>query len=249
MRQLYITGVSRGLGLELSKALAHENTQTIGFSRSRGDYVGEFHPVDLTQPRLAAGIFAQAFEGSSLPAASSLIFISNAGQLGPLNFIERLDPVEIQENLTANLTGAAVALSQFIRYTHRLDIPKLFVQISSAAALPNRAKPGWSLYSAAKAGQDQLIQVVANEQKHATHPAKIITIIPGVMETAMQKLIRETPKEAFPDVERFIKLKEAGKSIDPAIVARRIAVLLDDLPSIENGKTYQLGEIAPPNPA
>ncbi len=242
MRIIFITGISRGLGAALTKELTKDDTQIIGFSRSKGEFEGIFHSCDFSKPQLAVSIFDQAFEEADLKNAASITFINNAGQLGPLDFIERLDITDIQENLTANLLGSAIALSHFLKYTKQLDKPKLFLQISSGVALPERAKPGWSLYCAAKAGQEQLIRTVALEQSHVPHPAKVLNINPGVMETAMQQLIRSTPKSAFPGVDRFIQMKEEGKVVDPKIIAARIAAAIEDYDSLENGKTYVQAE-------
>ncbi len=238
MRIIFITGVSRGLGAALTRILDNDETQIIGFSRSKGEFEGVFHSCDFSKPELAASTLDQAFQEADLKNADSITFISNAGQLSPLDFIDRLDIADIHENLTSNLVGSSIALSRFIKYTGDLDKPKLFIQISSGVALPERVKPGWSLYCAAKAGQEQLIRTVATEQSHVPHPAKVINLNPGVMETAMQQLIRSTPKSSFPGVDRFIQMKEEGKVVDPSVIAGRIANAIDDYDSLESGKTY-----------
>lgn len=62
------------------------------------------------------------------------------------------------------------------------------------------------------------------------------------METAMQEQIRKTSPETFPEVERFIKLKEEGHIPTPDTVAAKIAKLLGHPASLENGKTYDLSK-------
>lgn len=243
MRIIMITGVSRGLGAALCSQLNRKDTRLIGFSRNVGSFQGEFHSCDLTKPQLVASIMDDAFKKLPDRNPSSLVFINNAGQLGPIAFIDRLEIADIQENLTTNLLATTIALSHFIKYTKQFDIPKAFINISSGAALPDRAKPGWSLYCAAKAGQDQLIRAVAAEQEHVSHAARVVNINPGVMETRMQEMIRATPKESFPEVERFIEMKEKGQVESPEEVAARIAKALDDLPSLRNGHTYTLSDL------
>lgn len=240
MRIIFITGVSRGLGQSLSNTLANDNTQLVGFGRTQGDFSGAFHTCDFTKPQLAATIFDSALNAIPLEEAESITFISNAGRLGQLNSAQNLDPFDTEQTIAANLTGAAIAASAFLKRVQDIPVTKTFIQISSGAALPERAKPSWSLYCASKAGQEQLVRAIALEQKSASHPTTFINIDPGVMETAMQEHIRSRSPEEFPDVERFINLKKEGRIPSPDTIAEKIAALLSEPKKLENGKTYTL---------
>lgn len=242
MRTIIITGVSRGLGQALSQTLADENTKLVGFGRTQGDFSGTFHTCDFTKPQLAASIFEQALQAEPLEDSDSITFIANAGRLGLLETAQHLDSFEIEETIAANLTHSALAASAFLRRVESLPAPKAFLQISSGAALPERPKASWSLYCATKAGQEQLVRTIAKEQETAPNPTAFININPGVMETAMQEQIRQTSPKAFPDVERFIKLKEEGRIPSPNTIAREIAKLLSNPSDLENGKTYDLSQ-------
>lgn len=242
MRSIFITGVSKGLGQSLSKALATSDTRLIGLSRTRGDFSGTFHTCDFSQPQKANTTLATALAQEPLEQANEIIFISNAGTLGPIAKAQDLTPSDIETTITANLTGSTIAASAFLKRVQNIDTPKLFIQISSGAALPDRAKPSWSLYCACKAGQEQLIRSIAIEQETAKYPTKLININPGVMETAMQAQLRKTPKENFPDVAKFIKMSEEGKIPSPDTIAKRIAVLIENPQTLENGKTHTLAQ-------
>lgn len=244
MRTLFITGVSRGLGQALSTALSSDDTRIVGFGRSRGEFVGDFHSCDFTKPQLAARIFEDALANEDLESATSIVFISNAGRLGPLGSAQDLDAMDIEQNIAANLCGSALAASLFLRRVSDLDTPKVFAQISSGAALPDRAKGSWSLYCASKAGQEQLVRAIAREQERAARPTKFININPGIMETAMQVEIRNAPPDAFPEVAEFIKMSEEGRIPTPEAVAEKIRILLSDIGSIQNGKTYTIPDYA-----
>ncbi|MDQ8186856.1 SDR family NAD(P)-dependent oxidoreductase [Pelagicoccus sp. SDUM812002] len=242
MRTIIITGVSKGLGQALSKSLANENTNLVGFGRTQGEFSGTFHTCDFTKPQLAYSIFQQALESEPIEESESVIFIANAGRLGLLQPIQNLDPFEIEETIAANLTHSALAAAAFVSRVESLPIPKAFLQISSGAALPERPKASWSLYCASKAGQEQLVRAIAKEQDTADNPTTFVNINPGVMETAMQEQIRNTSPKAFPDVEHFIKLKEEGRIPSPDTIAAEIAKLLDNPSSLENGKTYNIAQ-------
>ena len=140
------------------------------------------------------------------------------------------------------MTGSFICLQRFLVATRDLQLPKLFIQISSGAALPERAKPSWSLYCAAKSGQEQLVRTIAKEQSYAPFPAKVVNFNPGVIETAMQELIRAVPKSSFPEVDRFIELKEKGQINEPATVADALANLIDSYDKLNNGATYQYSD-------
>lgn len=242
MRYFFITGVSRGLGLALAGLFDVEGNRVVGFSRTQGDFDGEFYPCNLSKPIEASKSLATALSNADLESATEIIFIANAGLLGPLDFLRNLDPNDIQENLTANLVGAAVGLQRFLERTRNIPVPKLYLQISSGAALPERVKPGWSLYCASKSGQEQLVRTVAAEQVHEEHPTMLVNLNPGLMETGMQRLIRSTSKEAFPDVDKFIDFKESGRVPSPDAVALSIVNLVDRFQSLDNGASYQIAD-------
>lgn len=65
-------------------------------------------------------------------------------------------------------------------------------------------------------------RVLAEEQKDADNPVKVISLAPGVVETAMQKTIRSKSPEEFPNIDKFISLKKENKLYDPDFIARKI---------------------------
>lgn len=242
MRTVFITGVSRGLGQALSTSLDDGNTRLVGFGRTQGDFAGTFHTCDFSKPQLASSILESALESENLSESDSIVFIANAGHLGLLAKAQDLDAFEIEQTIASNLIGSAITVSTFLKFTQNLNVPKTFIQITSGAALPDRAKASWSLYCSSKAGQEQLIRSVAKEQENAAHPCCLINVNPGVMETSMQVEIRKTSPEAFPEVERFKKMKEEGRIPSPDTIASRISDLLSKPSELENAKTYSLAE-------
>ena len=235
---MFITGPSRGFGLALAKRLDTGNSQIVGLSRSKGDFTGNHIECDFSNPEAAARTLEKTFAQTNWHNFKSVVFVANSGILEPIDFLEKLSVRDIQNSLTINLAGSFICLQQFLIATRELQIPKLFIQISSGAALPERAKPSWSLYCAAKSGQEQLVRTIAKEQNFVSFPAKVVNFNPGVMETAMQELIRSTPQSAFPEVDRFIELKEKGQMNDPATIADALAKLIDSFESLNSGTTY-----------
>ena len=70
-------------------------------------------------------------------------------------------------------------------------------------------------------------QCVATEEAAKEFPVKIVAFAPGVVDTNMQAQIRETNKEDFTKLDRFIALKEEGKLLSPEYVAKAIRNLLE----------------------
>ncbi len=238
MRTIFITGVSKGLGQSLSQSLESKDTRIIGFGRSKGRFSGSFHACDFTQPQDAAQALDSALAGEALEDNSQIIFINNAGTLGTLGKIQNIDAANIQQTITCNLAGSSIAAAAFLRRVEKVDTQKLIIQISSGAALPDKAKASWSLYCACKAGQEQLVRAIAIEQETAQYPTTLINVNPGVMETDMQTKIRALSPEDFPEVDTFVKMHEEGSIPSPDTIAEKIRVLIEDHASLENGKTY-----------
>ena len=69
-------------------------------------------------------------------------------------------------------------------------------------------------------------QCVATEEVEKEYPVKS-SLLPGVVDTNMQAQIRETNKEDFTNLDRFIALKEEGKLLSPEYVAKAIRNLLE----------------------
>ena len=155
--------------------------------------------------------------------------VNNAGILAPLARMADAEPDEWHYNLAVNLLGPF--------YLAQTAIPHLraargrIVNVSSGAAV--KAIEGWSAYCVAKAGVTHLTRLLAAEEPD------IITVAlrPGVVDTAMQTLIRsEGTKAMTPEkCASFRELKETGQLLDPSIPAGKIVWLALKAPSTLSG--------------
>jgi NAD(P)-dependent dehydrogenase (short-subunit alcohol dehydrogenase family) len=145
--------------------------------------------------------------------------VNNAGILAPLAAIGQSDPDTWARNIAVNLLGPF--------YLIRAALPALrnaegrVVNISSGAA----RKPigAWSAYCAAKAALTHLTAVLAVEEPRIT----AVALRPGVIDTAMQALIRREGPEAM-DPEKaayFRQLKQDGR-LEPSWMPARSAAWL-----------------------
>ena len=81
--------------------------------------------------------------------------------------------------------------------------------------------------------------MVGLEQAEKQKPVKILSIYPGIVDTEMQEIIRNSSKDAFQDVDQFIEFKETNKLIQPEIVAKEIEQIYYDT-SIKNGSIVKV---------
>lgn len=219
-----VTGASRGLGAGMAEALAAEGVRLGLCARTRpGAPVGTRSvtgSVDVTDPdaveRFAAEVVA-SFGCIDL-------WVNNAGLLAPIGRLADADPAAVRANLEVNVLGVAHGSATFARHVRSRPGPGVLVNLSSGAA--TRPYEGWAPYGASKAAVDMLTEVVAREE--APSGLHAYAVAPGLVDTDMQSLIRGTPVEEFPTVERFRQAHRDGAFNSPAWVARFVLEELVD---------------------
>ena len=81
---------------------------------------------------------------------------------------------------------------------------------------------GWAMYSSTKAAVDRFSASVALDEKRKTHPVRIASVAPGVVDTDMQSSLRDTDENIFPDRERYLVLKAEEKLQNPKETAKKL---------------------------
>jgi benzil reductase ((S)-benzoin forming) len=66
------------------------------------------------------------------------------------------------------------------------------------------------------------------QQKHL-NPVRVLSIAPGVVDTPMQQVIRDTDPEDFTHLGRFIELKNSGQLVSPDDAAAKLLRAMFDL--------------------
>ena len=217
-----ITGGSKGLGAAIIRQLlAARSCGSLHFPQRERDLAprGAAHGRSADLPRLRLGANRKAWirswseSSANMDGVASITLINNAGMLEPMTSIGRADPDDLQRSLQVNLVAPAVLTNSFIRLTQAWPIMKRVVGISSGAG--RKPYPGWGAYCTAKAGLDMLTRCVGVEQLNQPHPVLICSVAPGVVDTDMQREIRAASEEDFPQVGRFVQLKEQGELRSP----------------------------------
>ncbi|MFT4800408.1 MAG: benzil reductase ((S)-benzoin forming) [Flavobacteriaceae bacterium] len=216
MRKIFIiTGANRGLGQAFADVLIKNlDYFIISISRSISEEQKNYSPqnfyfleVDLSHNNIKEKITVL----KSIISNEEVCFINNASIIEPILKIDDLSDDAIDRTLSVNIKSTILITKYLL--SHFNDNKLLFVNISSGAA--NRAISNWSLYCSSKAFIQMFFNVAESEYKQH----RFFNINPGVMNTNMQKSIRETD---FPDVENFKDLQKEGQLKAPIDVAKAI---------------------------
>ncbi len=215
-----VTGHSRGLGEGIVKALLARGVEVMGIARHGNPALaGQLQEVALdladataVQAWLAGGEL-QAF----LTGAPQALLVNNAGLVTPVGAPGKLGAQHIAQAVAVNVTAALVLTDAFVAVTQ--DCPdRRVLHVSSGAG--RSPYSGWSTYCATKAALDMHAQAVALD---AVANLRIGSVAPGVIDTAMQAAIRGTDKSDFPNLERFVALKQEGALDDAGDAGARLA--------------------------
>lgn len=226
MKAYIITGVSKGIGLELAKQLIGEEHFVVGIARTECDLDGmKFIQSDLSKTEKLESLINEIID-SAPQNIGSFILINNAGMVDPIGSIGSVSAEEMTKAIAVNLTAPMIISNTFIAKLKGFKGSKRIVNISSGAG--RNAYEGWGTYCATKAGLDHFSRVVALEQLNAKYPVEIVSIAPGIIDTGMQEAIRASNEEAFPLLERFIDYKEQGVLSSPEQTAQKLISFMEN---------------------
>lgn len=226
-----LTGASRGLGAAIARQLLGSGCKLLTISRHPDESLSsaaagadlEQWAIDLAHdPGAAARLekWLRNLDGSRFGSAT---LINNAGVLGRVGPIDASDS-ETLEVLRVGLEAPMLLAAAFLRATRGWAIDKRVLNISSGAG--RRPIAGWAAYCAAKAGLDHFTRVTALDEGLQKNPARIASLAPGVIDTAMQGVLRAADPTGFPDKPVFENLKASGQLAAPDEAAARVLAYL-----------------------
>jgi benzil reductase ((S)-benzoin forming) len=219
-----VTGASRGLGAGLATAFA-DAALALGLCSRSEPVLADGPTVVARQLDVTDAAAVDAFAAEVADRLGRIdLWVNNAGVLEPIEPLRHADPSVIARNLEVNVLGVVHGTQAFVRHVRSRPGEGVLINISSGAASSGYA--GWGAYSASKAAVERLTEVVQLEE--GDHGLRAYAVSPGVVDTDMQALIRATPADRFPAVERFRQRKAEGRFNSPAHVARHLLAIAFD---------------------
>ncbi|MCU6452723.1 SDR family NAD(P)-dependent oxidoreductase [Sphingomonas sp. A2-49] len=214
-----VTGASRGIGAATAIALGAAGAHVVLTARTARDLEAveetifaaggsaTIAPLDLTQSdsiaRLATAI------GERWQALDVLVL--NAATLGSLAAVPAIDPKELAQVLTLNVSAQASLIAAFDPMLRRAPAAKVIGLTSSVA---RNARAYWGGYGASKAAFETLLGAYGDETSEISGIRTAI-VDPGATRTAMRARAYpgESPDSVKPPevvAERIVALAIAG---------------------------------------
>uniref|UniRef100_UPI0035C99D7C SDR family NAD(P)-dependent oxidoreductase n=1 Tax=uncultured Sphingomonas sp. TaxID=158754 RepID=UPI0035C99D7C len=211
-----VTGASRGIGAATALALGAAGAHVVLTARTVAgletvenaifDAGGSatIAPLNLTETDSIARLGTAI--GERWPALD--IMVLNAAMLGQLSAVPAIDPKELAQVLTLNVSAQAALIAAFDPMLRKSAHGRVIGLTSSVARNP---RAYWGMYGASKAAFETLLAAYGDEMELISKVRTAI-IDPGATRTAMRH-------KAYPG--------EDPKSVkDPSVVADRIVALL-----------------------
>jgi NAD(P)-dependent dehydrogenase (short-subunit alcohol dehydrogenase family) len=242
-----VTGGGRGIGRAVAMRLAEAGARVMVTARTEAEI--EETAEDI---RAGAGV-ARAFPAdvsdwhevrrlvreTERAMGSADVVVVNAGVVEPVGDTWEVDPHGWEKNVTINLTGAFYTARAFLPSMVARDTGVLIFTSSGAATHP---VVGWSAYCAAKAGLDHFVRNLAAELDERGLSIRVHTFYPGVVDTSMQKRIRQKSEETFPGVSKYRRYHETGVLRPPEEPAALVWWLATPMAAEFHGRTVSIDD-------
>ena len=212
-----ITGTGGGIGKALAELLLDKNYKVVGYSRTNQITHTNFTFTKIDLSDLVATkklVFPEANK-------ADVLLVNNAATIGTIVPFDKKTATGIINEYQLNLITPTLLCNKFIN-TYKKN-SKLLINLGSGAA--NSPIPSWSTYCATKAGLDMLTQVItAENHKNLT----VFSIHPGIVDTNMQKKIRETKPDLFPLLSKFTNYYTNNELENTEAVAKKLYYIIQN---------------------
>lgn len=230
-----LTGASRGMGLALAEQLLAPGALLLCISRHANDALASQAAAcgaellqwqaDLNDAATVAQRLQHWLQDQQAEQLASATLINNAGVISELTPLRAAQADDLARALRVGLEAPMLLCAAFLGATQSWQhVPRKVLNISSG--LGRRAMASSAAYCAAKAGLDHFTRCLALEEALLPHGARVCSLAPGVIDTAMQVHLRSADVRQFPDQNAFASLKEKGQLTSPADAAKRLLAYL-----------------------
>jgi NAD(P)-dependent dehydrogenase (short-subunit alcohol dehydrogenase family) len=238
-----VTGAGRGIGRATALALARCGARVVLAARTREQIEGAAREIEAAGGSAQPVVCDVGDEESvrNLIGASDgpAILVNNAGVIQPIAPVAHIAPRLWRENMRINLDGVFLTCHYALPAMLERGWGRI-VNVSTGAARGQQT--AWAAYAAAKGGVEVLTKVLALEV--GPRGVHVNAVRPGIVDTAMQAEIRESPEEEFgrENRERFRGYRERGLLRPPEDAARLILWLLSAEAEGLNGEVLAIDD-------
>jgi 3-oxoacyl-[acyl-carrier protein] reductase len=226
MRNIIVTGSSRGLGLAIATSLGAAGYRVIGIARAAGE---DFTAAALAAASAGQGALEfQAFDLSKTDAIGELVrdlrerfgpiygLVNNAG-IGTAGLLSTMREQDVELLLRIN-SLAPILLSRYAVRSMMLERAGRIVNVASIVALTGFK--GLSVYSATKASMLGFTRALAREVGELG--ITVNAVAPGFIETEMTHGLSEQSRE------RIIRRSALRRLAEPSDVAAAVEFLISE---------------------
>jgi benzil reductase ((S)-benzoin forming) len=212
-----ITGTGGGIGKALAELLLDKNYKVVGYSRTNQITHTNFTFTKIDLSDLVATerlVFPETNK-------SDVLLVNNAATIGTIVPFDKKNTKDIINEYQLNLITPTLLSQKFISSYKKNS--KLLINLGSGAA--NNPISSWSTYCATKAGLDMLTQVIV-EENHEN--LTVFSVHPGIVDTNMQKKIRETKPDLFPLLSKFTSYYANNELENTETVAKKLYYIIQN---------------------
>ena len=228
---VFVTGISRGIGLEIAKSFVNDDYFVIGTSRSSFRINEELNSkncihfiMDVTDRKQISSCFDELKKINKIPN----VLINNAGITKDQLFL-RMKEDDWDDVINSNLTSVFNITKLFIKSMVKDRYGKI-INISSVAGL--MGNPGQVNYSASKAGLGGFTRALAKEV--AARNITVNCIAPGFIETDMTNHFKDE------ELENILNQIPANKMGNPQQIADLALFLASSKGNYITGQTISV---------
>lgn len=201
-----VAGATGGIGSAIVKCLVEKNENMVfALYRNRNKYDRLFGNVSENK---LIGCAYEELENvldrtiKKNVEIDRIVLVLSTFTISPIKRVENIEADELVDNVNCNIILNTNIIRSVMQCCKRNGYLLDIVNLNSGAAY--RPIEGWSLYSASKAYMNMFLKSVINENE----TIRGVSVDPGVVDTDMQAVIRNTPDKEFGMVDTFCKYKE-----------------------------------------
>lgn len=213
---IFITGISKGLGLEMTRRFLNDGHSVMGISRTMTPELKQlldahperltWHSCDLSETDKIEERLRNQFPLDAVPIHA---FIDNAAMLYK-NLIHRLDAIEVAKMVAVNAIAPMIVTKVMLNNFLKFKTQGCIVHLSSICA--HRAFNGLSVMGATKAAIESFSKDIASE--YGRFGIRSNVIVAGLLEIGMKSTVNEKLTEDLKSISSLRKLVDTPSIID-----------------------------------